>query len=220
MGIDDQFMFGRELLVAPVVEKEATSRKIYLPQGEWIDFNDGKTRYEGKQWITLPVTLGTIPLFVKRGSIIAQMPVMQYIVEKENAPLIFDIYPATEGRQAAFTLYEDDGETNNYRRNILGTISVTCRTENNSYAISIARKNENGWQHNKSKPLIINIHSSKKTKAITVEGQKVKPVSKEQWDKAGTTPTIVPVWNRNDVDGVSSLVLSGAILSSQIVIYE
>lgn len=48
---DGQFLFGKELLVAPVVKKGAVTKKVYLPEGEWIDFNNSKTIYEGEQWI-------------------------------------------------------------------------------------------------------------------------------------------------------------------------
>src|SRR5690606_19666817 len=80
-NVDDQFLFGKELLVAPVVKQGVSSRKVYLPAGGWIDFNNGKTLYEGSQWISYPAPLNTIPLFVKKGSIIPMMPVMNYIHE-------------------------------------------------------------------------------------------------------------------------------------------
>ena len=67
-GID--FMFGDSLLVANVVEKGATTRKIYLPEGnKFYDFYT-RTPYDGGQTIEIPVDLGSIPLFVKGGSII------------------------------------------------------------------------------------------------------------------------------------------------------
>ncbi len=65
-GID--FMFGDSLLVANVVEKGATTRKVYLPEGEnFYDFYT-RTPYDGGQTIEIPVDLGSIPLFVKGGS--------------------------------------------------------------------------------------------------------------------------------------------------------
>src|SRR5690606_13765004 len=60
---DEQFFFGKELLVAPVVEKGASTKRVYLPEGEWILFENGATRYKGGGWIELPVRLETIPLF-------------------------------------------------------------------------------------------------------------------------------------------------------------
>ncbi len=61
--VKDTFMLGEEILVAPVVVKGQTERKICLPKGKWQGF-DGKT-YEGGQTITLPVGLADLPYFLK-----------------------------------------------------------------------------------------------------------------------------------------------------------
>jgi alpha-D-xyloside xylohydrolase len=67
--VEDEYMFGPEILVAPVVEKGATSKHIYLPKEEkWIDINNGK-EYSGGQWIDYKVTLETIPVFTKNANI-------------------------------------------------------------------------------------------------------------------------------------------------------
>ena len=83
---DAQFMFGSELLVAPVVKKGARNKNVYLPEGTWIDYNNKHTAYSGEQWMTVDAPLNTIPMFVKQGSIIPQMPVMNYTDEKPVYP--------------------------------------------------------------------------------------------------------------------------------------
>lgn len=67
--ISDQYMFGDSLLISPVVEKGATSRDLYLPEGEWIDFFYGSQR-PGNQTITYNAGVDDIPVFVKPGSIL------------------------------------------------------------------------------------------------------------------------------------------------------
>lgn len=67
--ITDQYLFGDNLLIAPIVEEGAENRNIYLPEGKWIDFFDGK-EYKGKQYIDLEVPLNKIPVFVKKNSVI------------------------------------------------------------------------------------------------------------------------------------------------------
>jgi alpha-glucosidase (family GH31 glycosyl hydrolase) len=108
----DQYLWGPSLLVAPVVEKGATARSIYLPGGGWYDFWTSE-RIEGGREISRPVDLETLPLYLREGSIVPLGPVKQFTGEKVDQPLSVSIYP---GRDASFLLYEDDGASFNYRK--------------------------------------------------------------------------------------------------------
>jgi alpha-glucosidase (family GH31 glycosyl hydrolase) len=108
----DEFLWGRNLLVAPVVEKGATARKIYLPRGAWYDFWNGE-RIEGGREISREVDLETIPIYTRAGSIVPMGPVRQYVSETVEGPLTVTIYP---GADAEFLLYEDDGKSFAYRQ--------------------------------------------------------------------------------------------------------
>ena len=66
----NEYLFGGEILVAPVTTAGATSRSVYLPAGSWIDYNDKGTRYAGPTTITANAPLDVIPLYVKAGAII------------------------------------------------------------------------------------------------------------------------------------------------------
>jgi alpha-glucosidase (family GH31 glycosyl hydrolase) len=67
--VQDQYKFGRQLLVAPVVEEVATERTLYLPAGVWIDLWSGE-QFMGNQWITVEAPWERIPVFAHGGSII------------------------------------------------------------------------------------------------------------------------------------------------------
>ena len=108
----DVYLWGRDLLVAPVVEKGATSRTLYLPKGEWHDYWSGE-KHTGGQEITRKVDLETMPLFVRAGAIIPMDPVRQYTGEKVSEPTTLNVYPGANG---AFLLYEDDGASFNYTK--------------------------------------------------------------------------------------------------------
>jgi alpha-glucosidase (family GH31 glycosyl hydrolase) len=108
----DEFLWGRDVLVAPVVEKDAKTRKLYLPRGAWYDYWTGE-RHEGGREIERVVDLETTPLYVRAGSILPLGPVLQYTGEKVDAPLSVNIYPGANG---AFLLYDDDGESFRYRQ--------------------------------------------------------------------------------------------------------
>jgi alpha-glucosidase/alpha-D-xyloside xylohydrolase len=108
----DEYLWGRSVLVAPVVEKGATTRNLYLPRGDWYDFWTGE-RIAGGREINRPVDLETIPLFVAAGTILPLGPVKQHTNEKTDKPLSISIYPGADG---SFLLYEDDGCSFNYRK--------------------------------------------------------------------------------------------------------
>ena len=106
------FLWGPYMLVAPVVEKGAVSRKVYLPRGTWFDFWTGELLQGGRE-VSRAVDLETTPLFVRAGAILPLGPVKQYTGEKVDEPIALHIYP---GADASFLLYEDDGVSFNYRR--------------------------------------------------------------------------------------------------------
>jgi alpha-glucosidase/alpha-D-xyloside xylohydrolase len=108
----DEYLWGRDILVAPVVEKGATERKLYLPQGAWHDFWTNE-KHDGGREVTRKVDLETLPLYVRAGAIIPMGPLKQYTAEKVDGPLDVSVYPGADG---AFLLYEDDGASFNYKK--------------------------------------------------------------------------------------------------------
>jgi alpha-glucosidase len=111
-GTDDEFLFGSDLLVAPVVWEDAKGREVYLPKGEWFDYWTGE-RHAGGKSIHVPVTIDSIPMFVRGGGFIFRQPVVQDTDEMSGKPLRVLAAPAAYSES---TLYEDDGETPEYRK--------------------------------------------------------------------------------------------------------
>ena len=112
VGRGDQYLWGRDILVSPIVEKGATSRRLYLPRGNWFDFWT-EAKLAGGREIDRSVDLATMPLHVRAGAILPLGPIRQYVDEPIDGPLSVVVYPGADG---TFTLYEDDGRTFNYRR--------------------------------------------------------------------------------------------------------
>jgi alpha-glucosidase/alpha-D-xyloside xylohydrolase len=108
----DQYLWGRDMLIAPVYKPGATERTVYLPEGRWYDWFDG-TVIEGGREYARKVDLGTMPIFVRAGSIIPIDPPRQYESEQVEGDLTFRIYTGADGEYA---LYEDDGISNDYLR--------------------------------------------------------------------------------------------------------
>jgi alpha-glucosidase/alpha-D-xyloside xylohydrolase len=112
--LGDEYLWGRDILVAPVVEKGVKTRRVYLPSGDWFDFWTDK-KLSGGRWIERAVDLQTMPLYVRAGAIIPVDPVRQYTGEKVNRPSLIAIYPGADG---SFVMYEDDGSSLDYKRDV------------------------------------------------------------------------------------------------------
>ncbi|MBD8679275.1 glycoside hydrolase family 31 protein [Sphingomonas sp. CFBP 13720] len=120
-NVDDQYMFGRAFLVAPVTEFKARSRSVYLPAGTgWYDFATGAYTMGGKS-ITAQAPLARMPLYVRAGSIVPTGPDVQYSSEQLDGPIVLHVFT---GKDGVYELYEDDGKTDGYQRGQSSRVAV------------------------------------------------------------------------------------------------
>jgi alpha-glucosidase len=112
----DAWLFGEHLLVAPVIERGQTSKAIYLPEGEWIDYFRG-TRIHGGRTLDYAVDAQSwqdIPLFIREGAIIPTVEVQNYVGEKRLTGITIDVFPARN--ESSFVYYDDDGTSYAYEK--------------------------------------------------------------------------------------------------------
>ncbi|MES2920327.1 MAG: TIM-barrel domain-containing protein [Verrucomicrobiota bacterium] len=109
-GIGNEYFWGRDLLVAPVFEKGATARELYLPPGEWYDWWTGE-RQSGGRTISRKIDLATMPIYARAGAILPLDPIRQYTGEKVSESLTIRIYRGADGSSV---LYDDDGASLGY----------------------------------------------------------------------------------------------------------
>jgi alpha-D-xyloside xylohydrolase len=120
--VGDEYMFGPAILVAPVTEYKARSRKVYLPAGRrWYDFYSGHS-FAGGQTINADAPYERMPLFVRAGSIIPTGPAIQFTGNNSHAPLTLNVYTGANG---SFSVYEDDGVSRQYLHGKYARIPVT-----------------------------------------------------------------------------------------------
>jgi alpha-glucosidase/alpha-D-xyloside xylohydrolase len=103
-------MWGRDLLIAPVFTKGATTRDVVLPVGDWYDWWTN-ARVRGGRTIPRVVDLATMPIYVRAGAIIPVDPVRQYTSQTIAEPTTLRVFPGADGQ---FTIYEDDGTSQEY----------------------------------------------------------------------------------------------------------
>ena len=119
------FMFGKSILVANVVEKGATTRTVYLPAGcTWYDMNDDLRAYEGGQTIEIPVTLASIPMFLRGSAVVVTTEDVKYILKDTMRQI--DLLVAAE-TDTSFVLYDDDGHTEDYKNGVYAKTTITVK---------------------------------------------------------------------------------------------
>ncbi|HXX65218.1 MAG TPA: TIM-barrel domain-containing protein [Bacteroidota bacterium] len=134
-GIGDQFLLGPSLLVSPVTEFKARSRSVYLPATGWYELWSGKY-FPGGGTIRAEAPYSDIPLLVREGSIIPCGPDLQYTGEKPADPIRLFVYT---GKDASFTLYEDEGVNYDYEKGLFTTIEITYNEHSHTLNIGPRR---------------------------------------------------------------------------------
>lgn len=129
----DEYFWGQNLLVAPVVERGATSRDVYLPAGDWYDWWTNE-KLGGQRVVTRTVDLKTMPLYVRAGAIVPMDPVRQYVDEPVSDPTTLRVYTGADGR---FVLYDDDGRSLGYENGEAMWISLVWNDAKQKLDISL-----------------------------------------------------------------------------------
>ena len=138
LQIEDQYMWGDHVLVAPVLEKGATQRKVYLPAGEWWDFwNHQRAKSDHGREVAREVDLATIPLYLRAGAILPFGPVRQYATEPSEQPFTLRIYPGADGQ---FSWYQDDGISFAYQQGHFSRVDCSWQDASRNLTLSLSGK--------------------------------------------------------------------------------
>ncbi len=178
-NIGDQFLFGPSLMVAPVYEYKARNREVYFPAANgWYDLYSGKYT-EGGQKVSVDAPYERMPLFVKEGSIVPFGPEIQYAGEKQAAEITLYVYT---GKDAEFTLYEDEGVNYNYEKGAFSTILLKYNEQTGTLTIGDASGSFDGMLKSrkfnivwisKEKPVAFDLNR-KADATTTYEGKSVE----------------------------------------------
>jgi alpha-glucosidase len=122
-AVEDELMVGPSLLLAPVLERGARARDLYLPPGDWMGWHDD-ARLRGPRRIRVAAALEQLPLFVRCGSILPTRSPVQHAGETPEEPLVLRVFPGADGRGE---LVEDDGETTAYREGAVARTGLHLR---------------------------------------------------------------------------------------------
>ncbi|MFQ3609848.1 MAG: TIM-barrel domain-containing protein [Chloroherpetonaceae bacterium] len=186
-----QFLLGRDLFIAPVLEKSATSMLVHLPDGRWIDFYSEKI-YDGNQTIRVQTPLSQIPLFIRKGAILPTRNLARNIELGSNDTLTLDIYP--DGH-SSFTLLEDDGKSNDYLNGGIGKTVVSYSEQEHLLTIEPMQGKFEGCP--KARFLNVKIHFIREVKRISHNGNTLSDFTLENGRLH--VPMIISTQERNEL---------------------
>ncbi len=131
---ENDFMIGENLLAAPVIEGGVDHRWVYLPAGtDWYHWHDDQKK-SGGAWTQVYAPLGRLPLFVKAGAIVPMGPAMAHTNQFQPDFLDINVWPAGNSE---FTLYEDDGESFDYRHGQYRKTKFISQADDDSFSFTI-----------------------------------------------------------------------------------
>ncbi|MEM7105822.1 MAG: glycoside hydrolase family 31 protein [Bacteroidota bacterium] len=133
---DEEFMVGKHILVKSVSRKKARTTKVYLPEGSWYSWWNGK-KYKGHKKINFNTPLDRFPFFIKAGSVIPVRPVMQYVDEQPINEMELRIY-FDKGHHTS-NFYEDIGSGMAYKEGLFSDKVFRVTGTKNSFNIKQKR---------------------------------------------------------------------------------
>lgn len=138
---NDDYLLGKDLLVASVVEQDQRKREVYLPKNNagWYDFYDHTYHLDG-QTITADAPLEKIPLFVKAGAIIPMSAREAYVDPQKDTYRELMVFPFIKAGEAINTIYDDDGESFRYQNNEYLQLMVKLRCSETNIYIDIHKQ--------------------------------------------------------------------------------
>ncbi|RFS19283.1 DUF5110 domain-containing protein [Chitinophaga silvatica] len=143
LTVGHEYMYGPSFLINPICEYNRREQSVYLPAGQgWFDLYTGAYQ-EGGQEVTAKAPYERMPVYVKEGSIIPMGPALQYTDEKKPYPVTLFVYT---GKDASFTIYEDEGTNYNYEKGAYSQIPVTYNESTKELSIGDRKGTFEGMQ--------------------------------------------------------------------------
>ncbi|MCX7570643.1 glycoside hydrolase family 31 protein [Tumebacillus sp. DT12] len=162
-NLSDQFLFGSNILVAPILRPDQTMRAVYLPEGTWIDFHTGES-HEGGRHVLAEAQLERMPLYVKAGTVYAGGNVIQHTGEKQE--ITYHLYKGN----GSYVHYDDNGETFDYQQGQFNLLSISQRVDGEKLYIHWDLEHQGFESGASGQPIRMQVHFVEEPKRVEGDG--------------------------------------------------
>ena len=165
---NDEFIFGNQILVCPILEPNAIGRRMYIPRGQWYNYWTNKMVKGGKEmWVD--TQFDEIPVFIKAGAIIPKYPVQQYVGELDFDQLTLDLY-YKEGKEKS-VVYEDAQDGYDYKKGRFSFLSFQLTGKEKELNIQLHKEGKYDTNYSTYKINLIGLPF--KIKSVEIDNEKV-----------------------------------------------
>jgi alpha-glucosidase len=196
--VDDEFLLGNDILVAPVLSEGTTSRSVYFPPGDWYEFASSK-RYRGDTTFTVATPIESIPFFVRAGAAVPTQQIIQYTDQAPVDPLLLFVYPPSLGGTGTSEYYEDDGVSFRYQSGEYLRRKIEQRYESGKLTIALGPCE--GTYAPADRGLILQVALNRHPREVHVDGF----VTREQTEVTGRQSR--PSWHFDEKTGFLSILM-------------
>ncbi len=191
--IEDQYLWGKDVMIAPVIEPGVKSRRVVIPEGKWYDFNNPRQLYSEGDTIDYPTPLDVIPVMVRAG---AFLPFADYPMDNtgdyRTSVYTVQYYPAP-GVESNYSLFEDDRQsTTSLASNNYALVNFRGNDSGDTITISIDVEGQYNPLPKRTVNLVIN-NITESPESVTVNGKKAR----SKFDRTAATLAVTVILTKN-----------------------
>ena len=192
--IEDQYFWGSDVMIAPVLEQGAVARRVVIPDGQWIDYNNPLKIYNGGDTISYDAPLGVLPMFVKAGALIPQADYAMGNTGDYRVDNYTIKYFPVEGVGSEYTLFEDDCKSaTSLEKDEYSLITFSGLETSESYEIKVSNEGTYTGAPTQKQLTFVIYNVDSKPRQVIVDGKKLRGKA-VKYNAEASTLTITFDW--------------------------
>lgn len=192
--IEDQYFWGSDVMIAPVLEQGAVARSVVIPDGQWIDYNNPLKIYNGGDTISYDAPLGVLPMFVKAGALIPQADYAMGNTGDYRVDNYTIKYFPVEGVGSEYTLFEDDCKSaTSLEKDEYSLITFSGLETSESYEIKVSNEGTYTGAPTQKQLTFVIYNVDSKPRQVVVDGKKLRGKA-VKYNAEASTLTITFDW--------------------------